>query len=334
MRPAIATVLTASTWETRLVDFARQSATMRILRRCRTAGEVESVLRRIHVVVIGSETPWLTSELLRRWRASGVGIVGITGPNDRPGRRIFEAVPADEVLPATVEPGRLFGAISTVRIPVEEPVRPAPIVTVTGPRGAPGRSEVALALAWAAGPHANTVLVELDHAAPGLGIRLGLAPDALDTSLERARAVGPIDLVALPARGVPMSASFVTRVVETSRARFDAVIIDAGPSVEGVTFEAGRRVLVVQPTPAGLIRAGRLVSSWTGSTPIVVANRVPGGPDHQTALRLVRAATGLEPAVVIPDLDMGTPGPHPVMTSLLEPLARSAFGASQRSAAR
>lgn len=132
-----------------------------------------------------------------------------------------------------------------------------------------------------------------------------------------------------------MGRSVATRLVEMARAEFDAVVVDAGPPApDRIGFEAGHWILVVEPTPAGIVRAGRLVSGWTWATPIVVANMVPNGPDHDAAIKLIRAATGLEPAVAIPPLDMDTTVAHPAMVSLLAPLARSMFGSAQRSAAR
>ena len=335
MRPAIATVHTAATWEPRLVDFARQSATMRVVKRCRTAAEVEVVLGRVDAVVVGSETSWLSVPLLRRWRSQGVAVVGIAPPHDRPALRLFEAAGVDTVATPSHDPGRIFGAVTSARAFSSNILDHGSVVTVTGARGAPGRSEVALALAWAAGQWSRTVLLELDSEAPGLGLRLGLEPADDALSVRTSRRVRQIDLVTLPASGGPLSQSLATRLVEISRSRFDALVVDAGPYArDSIGYDAGRVVLVVHPTPSGLVRAGRIVESWTWPAPIVVANRVPSGPDHHAAVRLVRAATGLEPAAAIPELDVPPDGPHRLMTSMLEPLARSVFGSDQPSAAR
>jgi hypothetical protein len=259
--------------------------------------------------------------------------VGVVGGKDRAGRRILEQGSVPVIVDATDPPGRFLGAITsaTVASPVAHPV--APMLTVTGPRGAPGRSEIAVALAWVASSRGNTLLVELDDDAPGLGLRLGLEP--VLAGAPRRQQAGPIELLSLPAGGGPLSASLARRLIEGARTSFDTVVVDAGPiPARHGGFHGGRAVLVVQPSPTGLVRAGHVVAAWEGHAPILVANRMPEGSEHATALEMIRAATGLEPAVAIPELDIQGLGAHPVMTKLLAPVIRSVIGRSQRRAAR
>jgi hypothetical protein len=138
----------------------------------------------------------------------------------------------------------------------------------------------------------------------------------------------------LPAAG-PFGPSITTRIIEMARSEFEAVIVDAGPvSPSKLGFDPGVPVLVVQPTDVGLVRTARLVADWDGPTPYVVVNQV-GPADEPAALRRVRAATGLEPATMIGELDMEGAGraPSPCMIEALEMVALDLFLADQRSAA-
>jgi hypothetical protein len=332
MRPVVATVVTAARWEADLVELSRRSAAFRIARRCRSVADIDLVADRIDALVIGSETPWLCAPLLDRLGTRGIAVIGVVHRADRAGRRMLESGGVAEIVDETDAPGRLLSAILAAPATTSG-TTVAPAITVTGPRGAPGRSEIALALAWNTATRRRTILIELDEEAPGLGLRLGLGPDP--GIAPRPRSVGPLELLTLPPRRGPLSASLASRLIETARSEFEAVVIDAGPSAHTpVGFAIGRGLLVIEPSPVGLVRAGLLVSTWTGPTPLVVANRVPGGPDRDAAIRLTRAATGLEPVAAIPHLDIDGWAPHPVMDALLEPVVRSVFGSDQRSAAR
>ena len=343
MRPSIATVVSALAWERDLATLARASATVRLVRRCHTVADVERVMDRIDSLVVGAETAWLSVPLLRRWGAD-VEILGMASAHDQPGRDLLRSGGVAEVFDHTRPSSHVIAAITSsnrLRIPAS---RAAPVVTVIGPRGSPGRTEVAIALGALAAESHHVLLTELDVAAPGLGVRLGLDPspgmvaaDPATTSLPMHHRSGPLSVAAWPARGGPLSPALMTRVLEMARAEFEFVIVDGGPALpEDLGLGAGRTVLVVQPSPNGLIRAGRMIADWTGHAPLVVANRVPA-TNVETSLRLVRAATGLEPAAVIPVLEpdvaeSGAPATEAV--TALRPLATALFGLDHRSAAR
>ncbi len=336
MRPAIATVLTALPWERELVTSARLGGMVRILSRCRSAFDVDQNLERIDAVVVGAETGWLSAALLRRWRANGTTVIGVVAPGDRPARRLMTMGEVDAVFEHDEPPIRMLTAVVSLA-PAPRPQAPsAALATVVGPRGSPGRSEVALALAWIGAARRRTLLAEVDADAPGMGIRLGLDPgpglERSDPALgtpPRYRRRDPIELLTLPLDAGPLSRSLTVRVIEMARQEFGAVIIDGGPVCpETLGHDPGVPVLVVDPTPAGLVRARRMVADWSGPTPVVVANRVPD--DRCDSVRMVRAATGLEPAAVIPVVRVprcGDPPPQAMIYELAD-LAREVFGAA------
>ncbi|MGF1665806.1 MAG: hypothetical protein ACFCVC_05995 [Acidimicrobiia bacterium] len=325
MRPAVATVLTALPWERELVTSARLGGMVRILGRCRSAFDVDQTLERIDAVVVGAETGWLSSALLRRWRSRGVTVVGMLAPGDRPAAEMMNAGEVDAVFAHDEPPMRVLSAIvSGIATPRPKTATGA-LATVVGPRGAPGRSEVALALAWATAVRRRTLLVELDDDAPGLGLRLGLVPgpglDRSDPALAAApryRRHDPIELLTLPLGAGPLSRALTSRVIEAAREEFGALVVDGGPVLpEALGHDPGTPVLVLEPTPTGLVRAARMVTAWQGPEPLVVVNRV--GRDEEGAVRLVRAAIGLEPTAVVAELarpEQGQPPPATMVEAL------------------
>jgi hypothetical protein len=325
MRPGLATVLTALPWERELVTSARMGGLVRVLGRCRSAFDVDQTLDRIDAVVVGAETGWLSSAVLRRWRSQGITVVGMMAPDDRPAAQLMNAGEVDAVFTYGEPPMRVLSAIVSCIATPRPPKPTAALATVVGPRGAPGRSEVALALAWSCALRRRTLLVELDDDAPGLGLRLGIEPGpALDRSdpalaaAPRYRRHDPIELLTLPLGAGPLSRALTSRVIEAAREEFGALVVDGGPVLPGALgHDPGTPVLVVDPTPTGLVRAARMVTAWHGPEPLVVVNRV--GRNEEVAIRSVRAAIGLEPAAVVPELacpQQGQPPPTPMIEAL------------------
>lgn len=327
MRPSVLTVVTAADWEGDLVAAARTRGLVRVVGRCRNPFEVEERLAGAQALVIGAETAWLSSALIRRWRAAGTTVIGMVEPGDRPGAELLAAGGVDAILPHTEPPGRVLTAIvSTAGPSAAAAVDTAATATVVGPRGAPGRTEVALALAWAAAGQRRTLLVELDSDAPGLGLRLGLEPgpglDRCDPALGVAplyRRCDRLELLTLPPGVGPLSRSLSTRVVESAKTEFGCVVIDAGPTTPGALgMSTGTPVLVVEPTPTGLVRTARMVAGWDGPPPLLIANRTAVSDGE--AVRAIRSATGLEPVAIIPELpvDWSHAAPAPGMIEALE----------------
>ncbi|NOY56981.1 MAG: hypothetical protein GXP34_13500 [Actinobacteria bacterium] len=307
-RASVATVLSARPWEEVFVSFARETAAVRVVAR---AYEPEEATRRSPgVIVAGSETPWVCPAIVKAWRRRGIRVVGIYPAGDEPGRQLFETAGADEILPDDTSSLRLLRTVQALSV-AAPPISPeGTLVAVTGPRGAPGRTEIAIAIAWGAARGHRTLLVDLDP--PSLGIRLGLRPhpglaDAFDAVRsfgelpdDHARIVGPISVLA-GIDGGPLTAALRWELVRSALGSFDVVVVDLGPWPQGETIlrQADTAVLVCDAGPTGLIRASMLVDAWQGPTPIPLVNRAD---DPAATTREVRQALGLEPAGLIPTL--------------------------------
>ncbi len=318
MTVPVATVIGGRLWEPELVETARHTGLARVVARCARPDEVVAASPPARIVVVGTETPWLTGAVVRSWRRHGLAVVGLVPPEDRPGRRLLEDGGCDLVVDDHIPPVRLLGRLLAL-----DPPRPDPpggrLVTVTGPRGAPGRSEVALALAWLLGLRAPTLLAETDDQARSMGLRLGLAPVGQGAGL-RVEAVGPIEVLHLSPGGGPLASSLLTRTLAFARERYRYVVVDPGPMVSATT---GTTVVVTTPEPITLVRTASLLDGWDGPAPLVVANRARGEGD----VRRVRRATGLEPAACVPPVASpppGSPPPRPVVAAL-EPLTALGF---------
>ncbi len=316
MTPRVATILSAREWEPALVTAARETAAVRLVLRAYQPEEVEGMRADIDVVVAGAETSWVTPAQVASWRRSGLHVVGVYPQGDEPGRGLLEAGGAHDVLPDDTPAPAILQAIRFLR---SEPAVAAPgamgqVVAVTGPRGGPGRTEVALALAWTWGARRPTVLIDLDTAAPALAIRLGRPPrpDLTDVA-DAVRATGLIPSEALrdagPARLVvgshrpgepPLRTAIAEDIVEAAAGGFGLVILDLGPTEPDSRLlkRAEHAVLVVDGSATGLVRAARAAAEWSGPPPTLVINKVDARNRLDT-LAAARRWTGLEPAAVI-----------------------------------
>lgn len=188
---------------------------------------------------------------------------------------------------------------------------PGRLIAVTGARGAPGRTEVALALgaAWAA---YRSAVVDLDLAAPGLAVRTGMSPRPdLQDAAAALSATGRLPAGLLrPVAGTalvtgshrPVAPRSARLVVEAVLRTVPVVIVDIGPAGAGhpVLARAHRIVVVADGSPSGVVRAARFLSGWSLRPPDLVANRVPPA-DREAVVRALRRWTGLEPSLVVPE---------------------------------
>lgn len=308
-RVAVATTLSARRWESDLVAKARETALVRVVSR---AYDLEDVARYDpDVVVAGSETSWVTTAQVGIWRRHGARVIGIHPPGDQPGRNLFLTAGADEIL---TDDTPSISILRTIRALATQPtVRSSDgrLVAVTGPRGAPGRTEVAIALAAAAAKRHSTLLIDLDP--PSIGLRLGLPPNPglaevfeslrYRGELPTGKAVGFGDFSVISgADGGPLSAGLRSELVRTGLSLFGRVVVDLGPwpHEQPLIHHADDVVLVCEASPTSLVRAASLVREWAGPTPRIVLNRIDLHDD--LALRRARAALGLEPAALVPDL--------------------------------
>ncbi len=308
MRPAVATVLSPRMWEPDLVGHARRTAAVRIVGR---AYEPEDLLRMgsLEAVVVGAETSWLTAALIRSWRSRGWRVLGLHPANDTPGRRVLEQGGADLVAPDSTHPEQLLRTLSSW---AAEPLghrEGGRITTVTGARGAPGRTTVAVALARAG--RTPTLLLDADPL-PNIGPALGLGPgpelaDLIDGLRNDSGFIGlahPGDGLAVlcPESGEhPLAGALVCELAMSMGTEFATVILETGPPgphLSRMLRVSEQAVLVVDGTPQGLIRAARLLDDWPVDAPRVILNRIRG--DTEVLLRSARSALGLEPEALIP----------------------------------
>lgn len=305
VRPAIATVTSVRPWERELAEAARRSGLVRLVARCTDPDQLHAVAPMSDAVFIGSGTPWLTVEGVRALAATTTVVAIVSGPSD-PMVRLFRAAGVSEVIPESAPVmTALTAAISAPR--VECPQRLTPTITVTGARGAPGRTEVALALGWALGP--ATLVAELDVDAPSLGLRAGIPPRpptaaTLDAAASSPAAFGPISLFAPPVAAGPLRSSIVANIVEAARPRYDWLVLDTGPDPAHIR---GEPIVVCDPSPVGIVRCATLLAAWTAAPPLLVVNR----SDEGTDLILVRRATGLDPIALLPRCATPHPGEPP-----------------------
>ena len=314
MTPRIATVLSSREWESRLVAHARETATLRLVLRAYRPDDVDGRAEDLDAVVAGAETAWVTPARIGSWRRSGLRVVGIHPVGDAPARARLLTAGADDVLSDDTPTEAIARAVRLLEppAPTEPGARRGRVTAVVGARGAPGRTEVALALALAHTRRSPCLLVDLDLGAPSLAIRLGLPPrpDVLDASDEvhaTGALAGPsvqqwedLSVVVASHRTPPahLRPEAIGDLLCAASARYPQVVVDAGcdsdlPGTDNV-------ILVVEGSPTGIVRAAHLTSSWDGRRPTIVVNRVPRD-DAADVVTAVRRWTGLDPAAVILD---------------------------------
>lgn len=301
MRPAIATVIGAG-WEPRLVEHARATGLARLVGRCCDLAGLTDVAHRADAVFIGSESHWLTHADIGHLAAE-TRLIGVA--SDAPGARLLGQAGLTDVIDAATPPAGMLSIALSAR-----PHATGRLIEVTGPRGAPGRSEVALALAYALG--GGVRLVEVDAAAPSLGLRMGLVPSRLRAVAD----LGDVSLDPAPVGTDPVSVDQLVAHVARTRSMSAVTVLDTGPdSTLHRMIDLDQVVFVGEATDVGVVRLARLCDVWLGPTPRLVINRYRTDQD----LRRVRRATGLEPSAVIPDLPIPGSGhkPAPEMRSAL-----------------
>lgn len=318
MTPRVATVLSARPWEAALVAAARDTAAVRLVLRAYQPDDIERQRSDIDVVVAGGETSWVTPAQIAAWRRSGLRVVGMHPPGDEPSRSLLEAGGAHELVTDDTPAEAVLQLIRFLRPTTAGEAAPkiGKVVAITGPRGAPGRTEVALALGWLWSRHHPTVLIDVDVEAPSLAVRLGCPPrpdltdladrvrETGELSGDAVQRVGKLAVVAGSHRpGEPeLRAALVEDVVEAGATGFDLTLLDLGParSDERLVKRADHAVLVCDASAVGLVRAARAAAEWAGPPPALILNRV-AHRDRREALVAARRATGLDPVALIPE---------------------------------
>ena len=281
-RPRIATVLSARDWEPNLVDAARRDPTVRVVRRAYDSQDLDRA-GPLDVVVVGAETSWITTSRIRSIRDNGARVIGVYPQGDRPGRDLLQRGGVDAALPDTTAPEQLLIAASMAATQHITPNRGGRLISVTGPRGAPGRTEVALSLAQTFASRTPSAIIDLDTEAPSVTFRLGLDPgpdlgetiDVVRTSDHLIARKAPIQQNLTVVGGASPSPSGMTSTVgvaallDTVLASFEVTIADIGPwrpdQTILATSDAG--VIVCDAQPMSLIRAAGFVRDWEGPIP-------------------------------------------------------------------
>lgn len=270
-------------------------------------------------VLISARFPQMNREVAQRV-ARHVPCFGVADSHDdSAAARIADwGLPVIRVDPSVT----VRAAVSAMGVaPNLEPAAPlAPLIAVTGPHGATGRTTVAAAVATALG---RSVLIDADLVAPAVGFHCGATGGTDLTSAARAAADGRLrsgNLLAAAAdverlsvvTGIPhpeqvrdLALSGVEVVLDEAVATGQPVVVDcgAGPCVPA-ELGAVRRAVIARathvlsvgvPTALGIRRwvdsageLGECTSAGTGQV-IVVWNRMPRGPDSLRRLREVVA---------------------------------------------
>ncbi|GMQ92961.1 MAG: hypothetical protein BMS9Abin12_0438 [Acidimicrobiia bacterium] len=317
----VATVLSAREWEPGLVQHARDTAALRVVLRAYQPSDIESRAEEIDVVVAGGEVSWVTPRQIATWRRLGFGVIGVHPQGDVPAARLLESGGASEVVPDSIDVAALVQAIRFVAPRVDRVVTKAKriVTAVTGPKGAPGCTEIALAYASirARTKAKSVVLIDADLEAPALAVRLGLAPrpDVTDAA-DGVRADGTIDADCLHRIGgfsvitgshrpgeQPLREAMMRGVVDAAAAQFDEVVLDVGMvrSNTKLVEDADIALFVVDASAVGVVRAAQITSRWMGPQPSLILNRV-AARDRKQIVEAARRWTGLDPAAVVPEL--------------------------------
>ena len=315
MIPRVATVLSARSWEPELVAFIRASAALRLVLRAFQPSDIEERLDEIDVIIAGAETSWVTPAAIATWRRRGLKVVGVHPRADRPARALLETGGTDEILPEHAAPEAIVAAarLSTMEMGPGPGLEDSGVlVSVAGSRGAPGRTEVALALAWNLSEHLDVLVIDADLEAPGLAVRLSLParPDLADaadearltgevTGVQRA---GPISVIVGSHRpgAPPLRVSLLEDVIDAALGSFGVVVADLGPSIhEAPLIKRSDAVLLVASADAvGMVRTSRLCEEWAGPPPALILNRVPR-KSRVDSVQAARRWLGLEAAAVV-----------------------------------
>jgi MinD-like ATPase involved in chromosome partitioning or flagellar assembly len=314
----VATVLSAREWEPGLVAHARDTASLRIVLRAYQPSDIEARANEIDVVVAGGEVSWVTPQQIGSWRRLGFGVIGVHPAGDDPAAQMLTHGGVNEVVPDTIEAAALVQAIRFVA-PAEEQSATesrARVTAVTGCRGAPGCTEVALAYGSILGESGPAVLIDADLSAPALAVRLGLPPrpdltDAADSvrvdgsiASECLHRIGSLSVITgshRPNEG-RLRDSMINGVIDAAAAQFDHVVLDVGAEQDISSFvtESDAVILVVDASAVGVVRAARITSEWMGPQPTLVLNHVDARHKSQV-VDATRRWTGLEPAAVVPE---------------------------------
>lgn len=299
-RPRVATVLSAAEWESNFSRVAVASSMIRLVDRLQRNLTDEQV----DVVLVGAETPWLTPVTVASWKARGLAVIGVCAPGDKPGADLLKD--ADEVASSQSDPETLVHLARLLGLTRSELPPPLGFGTwyVTGSDGSPGRTEFAIGLATVFAESGTAVLMDGDVRNPSISMRMGVAPRpnicdiptaGAESAIQQTQSVGVVagSLGCCTPTAQALQAAY-SQAVSVS----GTVVIDAAAwSGRATVPHQARSIFVCSATPTGVIRAAMALREWDGPPPFLVVNRVT----DTDLLPSVRAATGLEPDLLIPE---------------------------------
>ncbi len=258
-------------WEAALVQACQAGqVAARVLHRCYDLGDLLAVAAagQAEVAVVAAGTRWLDRDALARLAAAGLAVVGVTAAGDEDGERRLRQlgllhVASDADPPeALVDQARAALAEPDLDDAPPEPDVPPPadgdtrrvLAAVWGPKGGPGRTTVAVNLAFeAAAAGGEVLLVDADTYGGAVAQTLGFLDDApglawaarlagrgeLDAlrlwqSVRRAAPGGPRVLPGLPRAELWTEVRPGTweALLELFRVAFPVTVVDAGFCLE------------------------------------------------------------------------------------------------------
>jgi MinD-like ATPase involved in chromosome partitioning or flagellar assembly len=195
MRIRLVTAGAGAAWEAALVQACQEGAVpAEILHRCYDLGDLLAVAAagQAEAAVVAAGTRWLDHDALARLAAAGLAVVGVAPAGDEDSERRLRQlglhhVGADTDPPATlVDLTRAALSAEPAPDPPAPPDAPPPpdhdlphvLLAVWGPKGAPGRTTVAVNLAFEAAPLVGEVLlVDADTYGGAVAQTLGFIED-------------------------------------------------------------------------------------------------------------------------------------------------------------
>jgi MinD-like ATPase involved in chromosome partitioning or flagellar assembly len=257
VRSKIATVAGEPELEARLASLLSERRDAELYMRCMDRVEVLAAIRGggIEVLISAGAPPWLDRQCATEALDRGVRFVGLfrsaaeASALSKLGATLVDADLEDALLTEEM----LFGA-EPAPIQAGSPREQGRLISVWGPKGAPGRTTVAIELAVACAFRSpGTLLIDADPSGGDILQRLGIADelstvvwaarmaakDELDTGfltseLRRAGPRGPIVLPGLPRSDLwPEVSDFGWReLMNVARSHFAFSVLDCGASFE------------------------------------------------------------------------------------------------------
>jgi Flp pilus assembly CpaE family ATPase len=328
--PAVVIAATPRDWAQRLHRHLADHGGGRIRATVLSAHETSE--ERYDVLVVDDTTSFLSPRLVERLHQEGRTILGLYDPQDPHGKSELVECGVDEALPCDIETvalvaaiGQLAGARALNVTQSVVPMAPAPhpaqapapvgrVMTVLGPGGGCGATEIALALAASIAARERVILVETDEERGCLAPRLGLPPyPNLRSGLEQVRrgaglAIGALQPVSerlgvlvagpLATRGPGVPPDDLGLLLDDLRRHADWVILDGGADGRRLVVAGAAQVVVGQESPVGVMRLCTWLRERAADRPHVVLNRCSGSTfrRYEIAAEVGRAT---EPASLV-----------------------------------